>query len=97
MKPKPYWDMTTKQLAEATKRFDEPFVADEARPLNPSEREDWDEAKRKRPKRSRGTKRLSVSLEPQLLEQLTALARKHRISRSALVARALEEALAQEQ
>jgi predicted transcriptional regulator len=96
MKRKRYWEMATNELAEATKQFDEPFVADQARPLNASEREEWAEATRKRPKRSRGLKRFSVSMEPELLERVTALAKKHRISRSVLVARALEDALAQE-
>ena len=32
MKQKPYWEMTGKELAEATKQFDQPMVADQARP-----------------------------------------------------------------
>jgi hypothetical protein len=32
---KPYWEMTTAELREATKQFDEEFVADKGRPLTP--------------------------------------------------------------
>ena len=32
---KPYWEMTTAELREATKQFDEEFVGDKARPLSP--------------------------------------------------------------
>jgi hypothetical protein len=98
MKSKPYWKMNPKELAEATKSFDEPFVVDQSRPLNPAERERWSGATRKRgrPKTGEGFKRVSVSLEQGLLNRVTALAKKSRISRSMLVARALEQALAQE-
>jgi ribosomal protein L34E len=35
---KPHTEMTTKELAEATRQFDEPFVMDCGRPLNAAER-----------------------------------------------------------
>ncbi|MCY3023036.1 MAG: hypothetical protein NTW87_29010 [Planctomycetota bacterium] len=44
---KPYWEMTTRELAEATKEFDKPFVADTFAPLSPEMRERWERAKRK--------------------------------------------------
>ena len=43
-----------------------------------------------------GFKRVSVSLEQGLLIRVTAFAKKSRISRSMLVAKALEQALARE-
>ena len=97
MKAKPYWKMKPKELAEATKSFDEPFVVDQSRPLSPAEREQWDGVSRTRgrPKTGEGFKRVSVSLEQGLLNRVTALAKKSRISRSMLVAKALEQALAQ--
>jgi hypothetical protein len=96
MKSKPYWEMKTKELANATKQFDKPFIVDQSRPLNPAEREQWKAARRKRgrPKVGQGFKRVSLSLEHGLLKRVTALAKKHRISRSALVAKVLERALA---
>jgi hypothetical protein len=98
MKSKPYWEMKPKELAAATKEFDEPFVADQSRPLTPAEREEWQAISRKRgrPKLGQGFKRVSVSLEQGLLKRVTDLAKKRRISRSALVAKALEQALSQE-
>ena len=98
MKSKPYWKMNPKELADATKPFDEPFVLDQSRPLNPAEREQWNRVSRKRgrPKVGDGFKRVSVSLEQGLLNRVTAFAKKSRISRSMLVAKALEQALAQE-
>lgn len=96
MKRKPYWEMTAKELADATKQFDEPFVVDQSRPLTEAERRQWQKVRRGRgrPKIGRGAKRISVSLEQDLLKRVTALARKRRISRSKLLAQVLEEALA---
>lgn len=98
MKSKPYWEMKTKELAASTKEFDEPFVADQSRPLSRAEEEEWKRARRKpgRPKLGQGFKRVSVSLERELLKRVTDLARKQRISRSMLVAKALEQVLSRE-
>jgi hypothetical protein len=96
MKSRPYWEMDPEELAEVTKTFDELFVVDQSRPLNPIEQEEWNRARRKRgrPKVGQGFKRVSVSLEQGLLDRVTAFAKKSRISRSMLVAKALEEVLA---
>ena len=96
MKPKPYWEMTALELAEATKQFDEPFVVDQSRPLTRAEREQWKRIKRKRgrPRVGKGFQRISVSIEKGLLKRVTALAKKQRISRSKLFAQALQTALA---
>src|SRR6266852_8693602 len=82
MNRKPYWEMTPKELAEATKQFEVPFVADQSRPLTPAEREQWRRVKRKRgrPKVGQGFKRVSVSLEQGLLKQATVLAKKRHLS-----------------
>ena len=42
-KTKPYWEMTTEELREATKEFDKEFVEDRFRPLTPQERAQWKE------------------------------------------------------
>jgi len=99
MKRKPYWEMTRQELAEATKSFDEPFVIDQSRPLSPARREQWNRVRRKRakPKIGQGFKRVSVSLEQGLLIRVTALAKEQGISRSMLVAKALEQTLAQQE
>jgi hypothetical protein len=99
MKSKPYWDMKPEELAKATKQFDKPSVVDHSRALTAEEREKWDRLSRKRgrPKVGEGFKRVSVSLEKGLLTRVTALAKKRRISRSMLVAKVLEQALAHEE
>ena len=91
--------MTTKELSKATEQFDKPFVVDESRPLTSAERDQWEKVRRKRgrPKIGKGFKRVSLSLEQGLLQRVTTLAKKRRISRSRLVALVLTEALAAEQ
>jgi len=98
MKKKNYRRMTTKDLAAATKQFDEPFVVDQTRPLTPAEREKWAKLKRKRgrPKEGQGFIRISVSIERGLLRRVTNLAKKRRISRSKLLAQVLEDVPAQQ-
>jgi len=90
-----YWQMTARELAKATKQFDEQMVVEQSRPLSAKEREQWKRIKTKgRPKVGQGHQRISVSLEKGLLKRATALAKKQRLSRSELVAIALEQALA---
>jgi hypothetical protein len=40
-KPKPYWEMTTEELAEATREFDREHVADSFREMTPAEEDAW--------------------------------------------------------
>ncbi len=51
---KPYWEMTTEELREATKQFDEEFVADRAKPMTPEMEARWERAKAKSPSASDG-------------------------------------------
>jgi hypothetical protein len=98
MKRQPYREMTAKELATATGQFDEPFVADQSRPLTPGGREQWNRVRRKRSiaKLGQGFKRRSVSLEQGLLKRATGLASKRRISPSKLFAQVREGVLARE-
>jgi hypothetical protein len=98
MKKKQYWEMSAKELAEATKQFDEPLVVDQSRPLTSAEREQWKQVKRKRgrPKIGRGYQRVSISVEKGLLKRMTAYAKKRQMTRSGLVAEVFEELLAKE-
>ena len=95
---KPYWEMTTEELREATKEFDNEFVADKAQPLAPQMRVRWQRAKNKRPRTENGEdeRTIVVRLEKKLLDRCTALAKKKRISRDALIARSLKALLAAE-
>jgi hypothetical protein len=95
---KPYWQMTTEELRDATKEFDEEFVADKAKPLTPALQRRWDRAKAKRSRAQDGPAQetIAVRVDKALLDQCIALAKKKRISRDALIARGLKALLAAE-
>lgn len=85
-----YWEMTTEELREATKQFDEEFIADKGKPLTPKMKALWEKAKAK------GEQTLAVRLDQELLTRCTALAKQKRISVDALIARGLRALLAAE-
>src|SRR4051812_7689703 len=95
---KPYWEMTTKELRDATKEFDAEFVADKATPLDAELRERWERARAKPPVEEDGAdeQTISVRLDKALLDRCTALAKKKRISRDVLITRGLKSLLAAE-
>ena len=90
-----YHMMTADELAEATAEFGCQFVADEFEPPVADTATRWQRAKRKpdRPRRGKGGKVISVSLEKQLLDQTDRLARRKRVSRASLIARGLRAVL----
>src|SRR5437764_12659232 len=85
---KPYWEMTTEELREATKQFDEEFVFERSKPLTPEMKARWERAKAKPARTDDGESEqtISVRLDKALLDRATALARKQRLSPDALVA-----------
>src|SRR5258708_425071 len=93
---KPYWEMNTEELAEATKEFDQEFIADTFKPLTPEMRKRWEMAKRKpgRPREGAGAQVIAVSVEKTLLKRSDALARKMGLTRAGLIARGLKAVLA---
>src|SRR5437867_256335 len=95
---KPYWEMTTEELREATKQFDEEFVGDKGRPLTPDEQALWERvnAKGENTKNGKPHAAIEVRLDKELLKRCTALAKKKRLSRDALIARGLRALLAAE-
>ena len=95
---KPYWEMTTAELREATKQFDEEFVGDKGRPLTPDEQALWERVKAKGEPLVNGKAeaRIAVRIDEALLKRCTALAKKKRLSRDALIARGLRALLAAE-
>jgi hypothetical protein len=95
---KPYWKMTTEEQRQATREFDEEFVAEKARPLTPEMEARWRRAKAKSPQADNGAgeQTIAVRLERALLDRCTALAKKKRISWDALIARGLRALLAAE-
>lgn len=93
---KDFMAMDAKQLARATAEFNQELVVDKSRPLTNEEEQQWGKAKRKRgrPTIGNGVKVISVSLEKDLLERATRLARKLGISRAQLISRGLQGLLA---
>jgi hypothetical protein len=84
---KPYSQMTRAELAEATKQYDA-TVIDKTRPLSAKERKLWNQAKRGRgrPKIGAGAKKVSISLEGELLKAADAMAKRKGVNRSELIA-----------
>ncbi len=95
---KKYWNMSTAELAEATREFDQEGVAETFGPLPREAEAAWRAARRKRPrgrpKAGRAVKVVSVGIEAHLLQRADALARKLGVSRARLVAEGLERVLA---
>lgn len=95
---KPYWEMTTEELREATKEFDEPFVFERTKPLSPEMKARWEAAKAKGepPANGKAEQSIAVRIDKALLKRCTALAKKKRLSRDELIARGLRALLAAE-
>jgi hypothetical protein len=85
---KPYWEMTTAELADATTEFDDPNYDPPAVPVPPEELEKLHRAMRKRgrPRNGLGARTIALTVERGLLDRSDKLARKKGISRSQLVA-----------
>jgi hypothetical protein len=89
---KPYWQMTSAQLAAATREFDKEFIADTFGKAPPSAKVQLRRAKRPgRPKIGKGARRVLVTVERGLLAEADAFARRHKINRSQLVAAGLRK------
>lgn len=93
---KPYWEMTTAELREATKEYDREELGLPGEPLTAADRALLARAARKRgrPKVGQGAKRVLVSVEQGLLAEADATASRLRISRSEFIARGLKAAIA---
>jgi hypothetical protein len=90
---KVYAEMNTGELAEATKEFDEPFVMDRGRPLNAAERAQHRRAAKRgrgRPRIGKGSERINITIERDLLAQADALALRRKLGRSEIIATALK-------
>lgn len=86
-KRKPAGKMTTSELAEATAAYGREMAIDEFRPMDSQSRARWERAKRKvgRPRRGKGAKVISVSVEQDLLEASDRLAKELGVSRARLI------------
>jgi hypothetical protein len=93
-KQKPYWEMNTAELREATKEFDREFVGVPGKPLTAADRKLLARARRKgRPQVGQGAEKIRVSIERGLLSAADATAKRLRISRSELIAKGLRAVL----
>jgi len=66
---KPYQNMTTAELAEATKEFDAPGTIDRTRPMTAAERAEEYRGRHPggRPRIGRGSRRINITVERGLL------------------------------
>jgi hypothetical protein len=86
---KPLTRMNATELARATAEFDKPMVIDTFRPLSSAERQAWQRATRANGKGKQKAAHVRITLEPRLLKEADALARKRGLSRSELIAQGL--------
>lgn len=92
---KPFSELTPHELEKATADLDQEFIADSFGRLDENSRRQWERIKRKRgrPRRGRGAKAISVTLEKALLVRTDRLAKKLKVSRAALIEHGLREVL----
>jgi hypothetical protein len=93
---KPFRAMRPDELAEATTAYGQEMVIDKFKPLTKAARSRWERAQRKpgRPRRGKGVKVISVSVEQGLLQRSDKLARSLGVSRARLIERGLKVVLA---
>jgi len=95
---KPYWEMTTAELREATKEFDQDFISDTFGPPTAEQRAQDLRARQKRgrPRNGAGSKTISVTVEARLLAKTDRLAKKLHLPRAVLIARGLQAVVGEE-
>ncbi len=86
------------ELVETTAPYDREMVVDDFGPLTSAARERWLRARRKRgrPRRGKGAKVISVTVEKGLLARSDSLARDLGLTRAGLIERGLKAVLAVE-
>lgn len=92
---KPYAQMTSAELAKATRRYDKPFAAlEESKPMTATmQRMHRRAAKRGRPRVGKGAAKLYISMERGLLKQADHFAKTHGLSRSQLISQGIRAML----
>jgi hypothetical protein len=98
LKGKRFPRMNAQELAEATASYGCEMAIDEFEPLSDAARGRWVRARRKpgRPRRGKGAKVISVSVERELLSRSDSLAKNLGLSRASLIERGLKTVLAAE-
>jgi hypothetical protein len=92
-KQKPYWEMSTAELAEATKEFDDPNYNPPAVKPTTAQRA---QLRRWHRKRAAARARLTLSLDKQLIAQANDYAATHGVTFSDLVSDALRRLMGKE-
>ena len=87
---KPYWEMTTAELREATREFDREELGLPGKPLTAHDRKLHAQARRRA---KMNAKNIRVSLEGDLVKQADAVARKLHLTRSEVIANSLRVTL----
>lgn len=92
---KPYSEMTTTELREATKEFDREIKRfPPGRALTPAQKKAFGAARRRgRPKVGEGSANVQITMERGLLRRLDTAARQKGMTRSQLVAEGVRELL----
>jgi hypothetical protein len=89
---KAYWEMTAKELAEATKEFDKPLPPERFKPLSKEERARFERARRA------GGLRINriygLGLDDKLLDEAVAYARRKKMTVSQVIERGVRGLLA---
>jgi len=99
-KQKPYWEMTARQLAEATKEYDHEIPDSMLQPLTREERALWEKSRRQ-PSRSiyilsggrKKTEAVLVELDGKLLRKMDVCARERGLTRTQYIERGIRKAL----
>jgi hypothetical protein len=93
-----YSRMTADGFRSETAEFDQEMVVTKSKPLTVEERDWWEQVRRRpgRPRRGRGARVISVSLDQELLARSDALAKDLGIPRALLIERGLKAVLAAE-
>jgi hypothetical protein len=91
---KPFSEMTTQELRQATKQFDRTRLA-APKPLSPAMKARWEQARKRmgRPRVGKGAKRILITVEGGLLERLDRYVKAAGSNRSATIARGIEALL----
>lgn len=92
---KPLWEMSTRELRDATRLFDDPAHHPKAMPVTAADRAEHVRARRRgRPRIGQGAARIQLTMERTLLGRVDAQAQAQGLTRAQFLARAAERELA---
>lgn len=92
--PKHPEEMSLAELAEATKPYDAAYAFERGKPTSPAEKLEERRLRRPRNTNGRGARKISISLEQNLLRKTDSLAKKSGLNRSQLISKLVIAAVA---